>query len=42
MPVVLAEKALKPTAYCSTAAIYDLLDGSQEELGGNGKTCALQ
>lgn len=42
MPVVLAEKALKPTAYCSTAAIYDILDGSQEELGGNGKTCALQ
>lgn len=34
MPPVPAEKALKPTAYCSTTAIYDLLDSSQEELGG--------
>lgn len=42
MPLVPAEKALKPTAYCSTAAINDLLNGSQEELGENGKKCTLQ
>lgn len=42
MPLDPAEKALKPTAYCGTAAIYNLLDGSQEALEGNGKRCALQ
>lgn len=42
MPLVPAEKALKPTAYCSTAAICDLRDGSQGELGGNGKKCTSQ